>query len=108
MFPRGQKRGLPRERDTEAAGARVGCRGTAAVPDGRKPSGALKDANPPVRGQTVPGSPGAAAVVEVVPLGIVSLLPPGDICGAEPARCLPGGGRVAPGPEARTATSERG
>lgn len=52
--------------------------------------------------------PGAAAVVEVVPLGIGSRLPPGDICGAEPARCLPGGCRVAPGPAARTATSERG
>ncbi|XP_027747369.1 elongin BC and Polycomb repressive complex 2-associated protein-like [Empidonax traillii] len=33
---------------------------------------------------------------------------PGDICGAEPARRLPGGWRVAPGPAARTATSERG
>lgn len=54
VLPRGQKRGLPRERDTEAAGPRVGCWGTAAVPDGRKPSGAPEGANPPLRGQAVP------------------------------------------------------
>lgn len=100
---RGQKRGLPQERDTGVAGPRAGCWDTAALPDGRKPSGAAQGARP--SGARVPRS---RCRCEVVPLGIGSLLPLGDICGAEPARCLPGGWRVAPGPAARTATSERG
>lgn len=43
---RGQKRRLPRERDTGVAGPRAGCWGTAALPDGRKPSGTAQGARP--------------------------------------------------------------
>lgn len=79
--PRGDGEACPGSGDTEAP-----------VPDGGEASGAPKGGDP----SAMPGSPGAtppcpaAAAVEVVPVGIGSLLPPGDICAAEPARRLPG------------------
>lgn len=75
-----QKRGLPREGDPGVAGARR-----------QETLGGSAGCEPPVPGRAVPGSPGAAAVVEAVePPGIGSPLPAGHICGAEPALCSPG------------------
>lgn len=98
MLMRGDSEACPGSGATDAAGRWAGCWGTAPVPDGREFSGTPKGENrlPAPRGRAVPRSLGGrppvplAAVVKVMVVGMDSLLPPGDICAAEPARRLPG------------------
>lgn len=98
--PAGRQRGLPRQRGYGGRGAPGGTLGHGSgarrqatrgggrgLRRARTPRCAAKPCPGP-RGSTPPAP--AAAVVKVVPVGIGSLLPPGDICAAEPARRLPG------------------